>query len=92
MFDLDRLETAVCSDTINEKLFTKHCREYDLEPSLLNSIVTRKSDNIQFIVTGLSKRGRAAWVLVKKYDVNYTGPERPAMLVDIRKFSTFYEY
>ena len=90
MFDLSRLEQAVVADDPNEKLFVKFCREYGIEPELLHKLITRKSDNIQFEVAGLSKRGRAAWIMIREYDENYQGPRRPALLVDIRKFHKFY--
>ena len=88
MFDLDRLEQAVSSDKPEEKLFVKHCREYDLDPSLLHTVITRNSDNTEFEITGLSKKGRAAWVLLK----SITSKNIQDYPVDIRKIHKLYSF
>lgn len=86
MFDLDRLEQAVSSDTFEEKLFVKHCREYGLEPTHLHAKITRNSDQKQFEIMGLSKRGRVSWVLLKSDNSKHDYP------VDIRKIYKLYTF
>ena len=80
-FDIDRLTQALVAEEPEEKLFVKYCRTYGLEPDLLHTNIIRKSDNVMFEITGLSKRGRCAWVICKKCEDENSN--HTPLLVDI---------
>jgi len=58
MFDLSNLNNALNAQTIEEKTFVKHCKQYGLSANILHKKITNIITNKSYEILGMHKKGR----------------------------------
>ena len=63
--DLGKMALAVSADSKEKETYVKYCREFDMEPSWVNSDFQHKVTKREFTLLGLNKRGRLFTVVIQ---------------------------